>query len=96
MTVILDAKVVALGTTLLASALLGCSRSEPPPIDFIPTAKTRDSRDPKAALESAKSTCQEEARQKGMGNITAILFRRSKTSEAAYVECMRRGGFEIE
>ena len=50
--------------------------------------------DPQAALEAAKTACQEEARRKGIANMTAILLRRSKTSETAYIECMRVHGFE--
>ena len=94
MEVMLNAKTLALFTTMLASALPACSHSELPPIAFTPTALTRDIPDLKAALEAAKATCQEEARQKGIANMTAILFRRSKASETAYLECMRRLGFE--
>ena len=85
---------VALATTLLASALPGCSRSELPPIHFTPTGQTKDSPNPQASLEAAKTACQEEARRKGIANMTAILLRRSKTSETAYIECMRAYGFE--
>ena len=87
----LNAKAVALATTLLASALPGCSRSELPPINFTPTGQTRGST--QAALEAAKTACQEEARRKGIANMTAILLRRSKTSETTYIEC-KSNGFE--
>ena len=90
----LNAKTLALATSTLASALPACSHSELQPINFTPTALTRDSPDLKAALETAKVTCQKEARQKGIANMTAILLRGCKTSEREYIECMRREGFE--
>jgi phosphoribosyl-dephospho-CoA transferase len=88
------AQAVALAATLLASGLLGCSRSEMPSINFTPTGQTKKNPNPQAAFEAAKTACQEEARRKGIANMTAILLRRSKTSETAYVECMRGHGFE--
>jgi hypothetical protein len=88
------AQAVALAASLLVSALSGCSRSDLPPINFNPTGQTKDSRDPHATLETAKTACLEEARREGIASMTAILLRRSKTSETAYIECMKRHGFE--
>ena len=88
------AHAVALATTLLASALSGCSRSELPPINFTPTSQTGHNPDREATLQAAQTECQEEAHRKGIANMTAILLRRSRTSEAAYIECMMAYGFE--
>jgi hypothetical protein len=88
------AQAVALAATMLVSALSGCSRSELPPINFTPTSQTGHNPDREAALQDAQTECQEEARRKGIANMTAILLRRSRTSEAAYIECMKRNGFD--
>jgi hypothetical protein len=53
------------------------------------------STDPKAAFESAKIVCLEEARRKGISSVTRLLLLRGKTSKSDYVECMEAKGFEV-
>jgi hypothetical protein len=85
---------MAAAACLLAAALAGCSRSDLPPIAFTPTGQAKDAPDPQAAFEAARAVCQEEARRKGIANVTAIILRRGKSSEKAYVACMEKKGYE--
>lgn len=87
---------------LLAGFLLGlplsaCSRSKVPvpEVDFEATRAVKETDDPQAALEAARTLCQEEARRKGIASVTRLLLLRGKVSKSDYVECMRERGYDV-
>ena len=78
---------------LLAAPLGACSRRGPvPDVSFLPTAAV-EAEDKKAAFESAKEVCLEEAQRKGISSVTRILLLKGKTSKSDYIECMEAKGF---
>ncbi len=78
---------------LLAAPLGACSRrGSAPDVSFLPTAAV-EAEDKKAAFESAKAVCLEEARRKGISSVTRILLLKGKTSKSDYIECMEAKGF---
>ena len=82
---------------LLAVPLAACSRgATAPDVGFLPTRAVMAD-DTKAAFESAKVLCLEEARRKGISSVTRLLLLRGKISESDYIECMESKGFaEVE
>ena len=83
-----------LASGLLAAALSGCSRPpKAPDVGFLPTRAVAESADPKAAFETAKQVCLEEARRKGIASVTRLLLLRGKISKSDYVDCMEGKGF---
>ncbi|ODR98410.1 hypothetical protein AUC68_08180 [Methyloceanibacter methanicus] len=73
---------------VVAAPLGACSRRDPAPdVSFLPTAAVK-AEDKKAAFESAKESCLERARRKGISSVTRILLFKGKISESDYVECM--------
>jgi len=77
---------------LLAAPLGACSRRGSAPDVSLPTAAV-EAEDKKAAFESAKAVCLEEARRKGISSVTRILLLKGKTSKSDYIECMEAKGF---
>lgn len=99
---VVSATVVRLCVALLVAAVVAaplgaCSRRDPAPdVSFLPTAAVK-AEDKKAAFESAKESCLERARRKGISSVTRILLFKGKISESDYVECMEAKGFaELE
>jgi hypothetical protein len=86
--------VALLAGCLLGVALTACSRAEVPDVAFKPTRAVKETDDPQAALEEARLFCQEEARRKGIANMTAIVLRRGKVSKSDYVDCMEAKGYD--
>lgn len=90
---VVSATVVRLCVALLVAAVVAaplgaCSRRDPAPdVSFLPTAAVK-AEDKKAAFESAKESCLERARRKGISSVTRILLFKGKISESDYVECM--------
>jgi hypothetical protein len=83
-----------LAAGVVAVALSGCSRPpKAPDVGFLPTRSVSETTDPKAAFESAKTFCLEEARRKGISSVTRLLLLRGKISKSDYIDCMERKGF---
>lgn len=83
-----------LAAGVLAVALSGCSRPpKAPDVGFLPTRSVSETADPKAAFESAKTVCLEEARRKGISSVTRLLLLRGKISKSDYIDCMEQKGF---
>ncbi len=85
---------------LLAAGLLGlplaaCSAAKAPDVGFLPTRAVPETPDPKAAFETAKEGCVEEARRKGISSVTRLLLLRGKTSKSDYIDCMERKGYAV-
>jgi hypothetical protein len=93
------------GLALLAALMLlaGCSHQELPPVASTPSAtpasatgdkNTEDAAKAKA-YETASKACKEETEKKGFGSVLGIFSRlRPGSSQADYVTCMKKRGYE--
>jgi hypothetical protein len=85
------------GVALLAALMLlaGCSHPDLPPVASTPSATPASATKTDAKYEAASKACKEETEKKGFGSVLGIFSRlRPGSSEADYVTCMKKQGYE--
>jgi hypothetical protein len=83
---------------LCAAMLQACSRSEPPPHNFVQVEqRAAKAEEAGNTLEAATEACQKETERKGVSSVTAIFsrFRKGKAEED-FTACMKERGFVMQ
>ena len=87
---------------LLGLALSGCSLSGPSEHTFTPAVLNEEARSAGSEavakkIETDRTACQSEARQRGIRSVLAIVKSADRSNtDKDYVECMKGKGYKVE